>query len=193
MIEAYRPYDLKAGIHSLFVYTDIVEPTFVGDTYAQLLRTVKIPSASFGEQCVITYENPQYVPILQDEIETIKINIKDETMDEFYIDQAGNGYPFFAGLRYQRGHGWFGRLFKGGVLPLIRYVGKKALKTGSNVVKDVLQGDDLATSTKKHIKTAIHEAADDAIDKITQRGKGIKRKASDHPNLTVKRRKKRRP
>ncbi|RWS04209.1 uncharacterized protein B4U79_11400 [Dinothrombium tinctorium] len=154
IVEAKRPYDLSAGIHSLFVYSDIVEPTFVGDTYAQLLRTVKIPRVDFGEQCVIT-------------------------MDEFYIDQAGNGYPFFAGIRYQRGHGWFGRLFKGGVLPLLRYVGKKALKTGSNVVRDVLQGDDLGSSAKKHLKTAVHEAADDAFEKITQRGKGIKRKGSD--------------
>ncbi|RWS05321.1 uncharacterized protein B4U79_06148, partial [Dinothrombium tinctorium] len=95
------------------------------------------------------------------------------TMDEFYIDQAGNGYPFFAGLRYQRGHGWFGRLFKGGVLPLIRYVGKKALKLDQMYLK------------------MFYKAADDAIDKIAQRGKGIKRKASDHHNLTVQRKKRR--
>ena len=46
---------------------------------------------------------------------------------DYYIHQAGKGYPVFAGRRYQRGHGLgsiFGGLFKA-AMPLL----KKGAKT----------------------------------------------------------------
>jgi hypothetical protein len=75
-----RPYEIAAGFHSLFVYTDIVKPSFVGDSYTQLLRLVQIPSdARFGQQVLITYPNTYYVPLLTHDFETIEIHIKDDT------------------------------------------------------------------------------------------------------------------
>ena len=41
---AEKPYELSGGYHSLFVYSDIVSPSFVGDSFTQLLRLVEIPS-----------------------------------------------------------------------------------------------------------------------------------------------------
>ena len=58
---------------------------------------------------------------------------------DYYIHQAGKGYPVFAGRRYQRGHGLgsiFGGLFKAAV-PLLKKGAKtlerEALKTGLNI------------------------------------------------------------
>jgi hypothetical protein len=75
-----RPYEISAGFHSLFVYSDIVSPSFVGDSYTQLLRLIQIPSnVQFGEQILISYPNTYYVPVLSHEFETIEIDIKDDT------------------------------------------------------------------------------------------------------------------
>ena len=75
-----NPFELVGGYHSLFVYCDIVRPSFVGDSYTQLLRIVEIPpKTSYGDQIVITYPNIQYIPVMNREFETIEIDIKDDT------------------------------------------------------------------------------------------------------------------
>jgi hypothetical protein len=77
---AEKPYELSGGYHSLFVYSDIVSPSFVGDSYTQLLRLIEIPSSyKFGDQVKITYPNTYYVPLLVKEFDTIEIDIKDDT------------------------------------------------------------------------------------------------------------------
>lgn len=76
---AFHPVEISGGYHSLFVYSDIVYPSFIGDACTQILRVVEVPrKAKFGEQCVIKYENPQYRPILINEFESIEISIKDD-------------------------------------------------------------------------------------------------------------------
>jgi hypothetical protein len=62
---------------------------------------------------------------------------------DYYIHQAGKGYPVFAGRRYQTGHGLgsiFGGLFKA-ALPLLKKgaktLGREVLKTGLNIAGDV--------------------------------------------------------
>lgn len=80
------PVDMTAGIHSLFVYCDVVDPSFVGDSLTKLLRYVEIPSkTAFGEQVVILYDNPHYVPVLKKDFDSIEIDIKDD---------AGETIPF---------------------------------------------------------------------------------------------------
>jgi hypothetical protein len=75
-----HPYDLSGGFHSLFVYCNIVKPSYVGNTYTQLLRLVEIPSdKKFGDQVLIAYPNTYYIPLLTQEFETIEIDIKAET------------------------------------------------------------------------------------------------------------------
>ena len=68
-------------IHELFVYTNIIAPVLIGDTYARLLRQVEIPNnVTFGDQCVIKYQTPYYRPLLySDEIPSIEIDIRDDT------------------------------------------------------------------------------------------------------------------
>jgi hypothetical protein len=77
---AFHPVEISGGYHSLFVYSDIVYPSYIGDTCTQILRVVEIPrKAKFGEQCVIKYENPQYRRLLLNEFESIEISIKDDS------------------------------------------------------------------------------------------------------------------
>ena len=79
---AERPFELSGGTHGLFVYCDIVKPSFVGDSYTQLLRLVQVPSGiKFGDQVLITYANTYYVPLLTHEFETIEVHIKDDVGD----------------------------------------------------------------------------------------------------------------
>lgn len=80
VFEANRAYDLSGGIHSLFVYSDIVDFSVVGDTKAQLLRMVHVPASShFGSSVVDRYENPYYMPLSTKEISSIEVHIKDDT------------------------------------------------------------------------------------------------------------------
>lgn len=97
----------------------------------------------------------------------------------YYLTQAGSGIAGYSGIRYQKGNGFFGRLVSGGILPLLRYLGKKALHTGVNVADDVLQGDDFKQSLKKQLQSTSRVVAKDAIEKvrgIAQEGSGMKRK-----------------
>jgi len=77
---AFHPVKISGGYHSLYMYSNIVYPSHIVNTCAQILRVVEIPpKAKFGSQCVIKYENPQYRPLFLDEFETIEISIKDDS------------------------------------------------------------------------------------------------------------------
>lgn len=73
------PIDITGGHHSLFVYTDIIEPTHVGDSLVRLLQIVEIPPDSeFGDQIVVRFDKPDYRPLLKYDFDTIEIDIKDD-------------------------------------------------------------------------------------------------------------------
>lgn len=74
-----QPYDLNVGTYSLFVYTDIVKHSFVGDSSSQLLRTVAIPRSNFGDQIVLTYTDPLFIDLQEHDVQSIEISIKDDT------------------------------------------------------------------------------------------------------------------
>ncbi len=64
----------------MYVYSNIVYPSHIGDTFSQILRVVEVPNEKkFGDDVVIRYENPQYRNVLFDEISNIEINIKDDS------------------------------------------------------------------------------------------------------------------
>ena len=79
-IEALRPAELNAGCNSLYVYSNIIEHSFVGDAFAQLLRVVEVPSSSsFGELVTIIYNSPHLIPLQTNSFDTIDLDIKDDT------------------------------------------------------------------------------------------------------------------
>lgn len=73
-----RAADIHGGIYSLYIYCNIIQPQFVGDTQVQLLKIVPI-EGEHGQVVTKTYQNPQYIPLLQRQFNTIEINIKDST------------------------------------------------------------------------------------------------------------------
>ena len=78
-ITGYTEIQLDSTFYSLFVYTNIIEPISVGNTYAQLLREVEIPSdKKFGDQVWLQYHTPYYIPLLFNEIDAIEIDIKND-------------------------------------------------------------------------------------------------------------------
>jgi hypothetical protein len=74
-------------IEALYVYCDIIELQFTGDTMSQLLRTVVV-SNKYNSLVSVNYEIPHYVPVNQNHINTINIDIRSDT---------GNHIHFFDG------------------------------------------------------------------------------------------------
>lgn len=70
--------DVRQGFHSLYIYSNIVQSSMVGDALVPLLRIVAIEGSS-GEMVTHTYQNIQYVPLQQRQFDTIEIDIKDDT------------------------------------------------------------------------------------------------------------------
>lgn len=60
---------------TIYVYCDIIQDQYVGDTMAPLLRTVR--TSSDKSNMSIMYENPHYVPVKTTRINTINISIMD--------------------------------------------------------------------------------------------------------------------
>ena len=98
---------------------------------------------------------------------------------QYYSDQVGTGLPGFQGVRYQRGHGFFGRLFSGigsfvkGIAPSLF---KKALPSAVGFAQDVISGENVGQSAKKRLKEAGKEVANETLDQIKtkiQKGSGI--------------------
>lgn len=71
----------------LFVYSNICEPSIVGDTHATLLRIVNLEArkANFGTTIVKRYSPITYVPVLSNRFQIVDIDIR---------DQFGNNIPF---------------------------------------------------------------------------------------------------
>ena len=100
---------------------------------------------------------------------------------DYYTQQAGTGLTGFQGYRYQRGHGFFGRLISKAVFPLLKFLGKRALSTGADIATDVLVNKrNIADAAKERLENEGRELASAGIQrakKYVLEGKGRKRKA----------------
>lgn len=70
-------YDMTGGIDGLYIWSDVVEFSMVGDGQGQLLRIVKAKDAAFGERVDIMYDKPYYRPVFRNEISSIEVDVKD--------------------------------------------------------------------------------------------------------------------
>lgn len=80
----------------------------------------------------------------------------------YYLNQAGNGLPYFTGSPYQKGYGlggifrnifkWIMPLVREHALPIAKTVGKEILRGATNVAQDTLNGETMSRSTKKRMK-----------------------------------------
>lgn len=110
----------------------------------------------------------------------------------YYLNQAGNGLPYFQGSPYQRGYGlggifrnifkWVMPIVREHAFPIAKSVGKELFRTATNVAQDTLNGNDPKESVKHRLKESIRNIS----EKIHQ-GEGFILK----PGLNINRRKKR--
>jgi hypothetical protein len=116
---------------------------------------------------------------------------------DYYIHQAGKGYPVIARRRYQRGHGLssiFGGLFKAS-MPLLKKgaktLGHEALKTGLNIAKDVVQGRNIKQAAKSRLKSTGQNLLQKAMDTVGPPGqraiKGPAKRKKDQTSETKQR------
>jgi hypothetical protein len=72
--------DVNRNCNSLFVYTDIVQDSIVGDVKAPLLRSV-IAHGRYGENVRDIFTKPMYIPLKSNHFDTVKISIKSQVGD----------------------------------------------------------------------------------------------------------------
>lgn len=106
--------------------------------------------------------------------------MKDNPYVEYYKSQAGTGIVAYQGVKYQRGHGFFGRVMSNALVPLLKFLGKRAVGVGSEIAKDVLvDNKNWKESAKNRLKAEGENLADRGAErakKFIQEGKGSKRK-----------------
>lgn len=111
----------------------------------------------------------------------------------YYSNQAGSGLQGFTGAKYQHGRGFMGRLFRSTILPALKFLGKRGLKTGADLATDVLAGEDFKVSAKKRLKETgldvLDAAASSAKKKMTG-GRKKRKKAAKKTDSTPKKKKK---
>lgn len=79
-LTSIRSYDISAGIHSLYIYCDIIEPSFVGDTLANVVRSVNInQDDSFGKDCENIFNPIQYHKLSKSYFRRISIGLYDDS------------------------------------------------------------------------------------------------------------------
>lgn len=113
---------------------------------------------------------------------------------KYYVVQAGTGASVYRGVRFQRGHGFFGRLIKGAALPILKYLSRAFLSTGIDVAKDALGGENVKESAKRRFKETGKRVANEGLEKaqsLLQKGSGKKKKRAS--KTSPKKSKKRKP
>jgi hypothetical protein len=68
-------------ISALFIYCNIIDYQFIGYTYAPLLRIILVNenSDNYGKFIEHIFSKPHYIPVSVNTIDTIEINIRNDT------------------------------------------------------------------------------------------------------------------
>jgi hypothetical protein len=106
---------------------------------------------------------------------------------DYYVNQAGNGLPSFSGPRYQKGYGFLSNIFSRWGVPLLKYLGKSALKTTADIGSDILEGKNIRDAARGRLVTTGRSMANDAVArarKYVQTGTGKRRKRRRGPKKT---------
>ena len=122
---------------------------------------------------------------------------------DYYRRQAlhrggGLDIPYFAGARYQRGHG-IGSIFKSifsglkSIFPrVLRTVGKHALKTGANIATDMIEFRRFQDAAKEHGMQGLKAAAGDVVPQVVETIKQSVNEGNDQSGSGSRKRKRRR-
>lgn len=106
--------------------------------------------------------------------------------ESYYRQQAGGSIDAYTSLRYlptQRGNGFFGRLIRGTVWPLIQkilpYAKQKAVEGVGNLVSQLSSGSSFADASRQTLKKTGREIIGDVAGNLQERlqdGSGVRRK-----------------
>ena len=95
-------------------------------------------------------------------------------MDDYYERQAGTGIATYAGMQYQKGHGFMGRFFKGIVFPLIKkalpHLAGMALSSSNDIASDLKSGKSLKSAAKTSLKRRAIDVAEKGLEKLKGEG-----------------------
>ena len=118
------------------------------------------------------------------------------SFENYHINQARENTPVFKGASYQKGYGFgdvFKRFFKwivpivrDNAKPIVKRVGKEALKTAVNIANDTLDGNDLQESAKNRIKESLSNITSQNGNGLIKRKKDYKRKRNSTKNKSFK-------
>jgi hypothetical protein len=91
--------DLKAGIHALYIYCDLLQFTHIEDIKAPLLRVVD-SGGETGDVVTRYYERPRYVPLQKKSFDSVQIVIRDDLGEKIQFE---NGKVLLT-LHFRRAH-----------------------------------------------------------------------------------------
>lgn len=80
--KSIRPTDLHLGLpHQIYIYCDIVDMQFIGDTVAPLIQTVAVDTTNYthGSSRSVQFLNPHYVPVLKSSFQSVEMDLRDHT------------------------------------------------------------------------------------------------------------------
>ncbi|GBM48097.1 hypothetical protein AVEN_34417-1 [Araneus ventricosus] len=118
---------------------------------------------------------------------------------EHYTNHKGSGIPYYEGVSFQKVYGSggiFRRLFRAALPFLVKggkALGKEALITGTNVINDVVSGEDIKIAAKRR-REAGKNLARKAVEKVQSmigRGKYKRKRKQQKRLISSKKRKKR--
>lgn len=84
LIASGKSVDLNASLHQIYIYSDIINETLVGNKFVPLLRIVNV-RGSFGENIYTAFQDLHYVEVKTLTINSIEITLRDD---------QGNPVPF---------------------------------------------------------------------------------------------------
>lgn len=109
------------------------------------------------------------------------------------MNQAGSGIAGFQGVRYQRGSGFMGRMITGTVMPILKkilpFLGRTALKAGTDILQDFENGDKFSDSAKRRLKETKESIKMKAVDKFKELTGSSRRKTKPKTKRSNKRQK----
>ncbi|KAF4519570.1 hypothetical protein B566_EDAN004777 [Ephemera danica] len=217
-----RAINIKRAIpHQLFVSSDLIHNQMVGGTYDKLLRVVNVNHDKYlhGSMGSVKFDRIHYYPVAQHKIDDVEVYIKDrrgkcisfesgtltvvspmtDPYTQYYLRQAEGRYGGEYRGTTQKGDGlgsFLGGLFRR-VFPLFssgaKAVGKEALTTGVNLLRDAISGKSMKESVRERVQQAGTNLTNKAARKMESMvGSGYKRrkrKRRSQSRVNVKRRK----
>ena len=111
-----------------------------------------------------------------------QVAVKEINYDKIYSDQAGgalNPYVSYRHLPYQRGRGFFGRVIKGSIMPLLKsvlpYLKDRALEGMEGVVDGIKSGETIKQAGTNQLKKTTARLATDVATRM--KGSGVKKRS----------------